>query len=47
MLRRPKRLVGTTPLMKINVEKAVGIENNKKDAIARFTAAVKPIPNSV
>lgn len=39
-------LVGTTLLMKaINVEKAViGIENNKKDAIARFTAAVKSYP---
>lgn len=39
-------LVGTTILMKaINVNKAViGIENNKKDAIAKFTTAAKSYP---
>ncbi len=39
-------LVGTTLLMKaINVNKAViGIENNKKDAIVKFTTAVKSYP---
>lgn len=39
-------LVGTTLLMKaINVDKAViGIENNKKDAIVKFTTAVKSYP---
>ncbi|HHV86914.1 MAG TPA: electron transport complex subunit RsxC [Petrimonas sp.] len=39
-------LVGTTILMKaINVNKAViGIENNKKDAIDKFTTAVKSYP---
>ncbi|WP_436414433.1 electron transport complex subunit RsxC [Petrimonas sp.] len=39
-------LVGTTILMKaINVSKAViGIENNKKDAIDKFTSAAKSYP---
>lgn len=40
-------LVGTTIVMKaLNVEKAIiGIENNKKDAIARFKSAAKEYPN--
>ena len=41
-------LIGTTILMKaINVNKAViGIENNKKDAINKFTVAAKSYPES-
>ncbi|KAF5078638.1 Electron transport complex subunit RnfC [anaerobic digester metagenome] len=46
MERTEEILVGTTILMKaINVDKAViGIENNKKDAISKFTTTAKSYP---